>query len=58
MPLSRENARLAFEVVAMLVSEVMTPVETIGITTPAQEIAALLAKANISGVPVVDAKGA
>ena len=42
----------------MLVSEVMTsPVETIGITTPAQEIAALLAKANISGVPVVDAKG-
>jgi len=34
-----------------------SPVETIGITTPAQEIAALLAKANISGVPVVDAKG-
>jgi CBS domain-containing protein len=42
----------------MLVSEIMTsPVKTVGITTPAQEIAALLAEVNISGVPVVDAKG-
>jgi CBS domain-containing protein len=42
----------------MQASEIMTsPVKTIGITTPAQEIATLLADANISGVPVVDAKG-
>lgn len=42
----------------MLAREIMTsPVTTIGLKTPAREIAAVLAKANISGVPVVDAKG-
>lgn len=42
----------------MMVSDIMTsPVKTVGIMTPVQEIAALLAGANISGVPVVDAKG-
>lgn len=42
----------------MLAREIMTsPVKTITLTTPVAEIASLLAKANISGVPVVDKKG-
>jgi CBS domain-containing protein len=42
----------------MLAREIMTsPVKTITLTTPVAQIAALLAKANISGVPVVDKKG-
>lgn len=42
----------------MLAREIMTsPVKTITLTTPVAEIAGQLAKANISGVPVVDKKG-
>jgi len=42
----------------MRASEIMTsPVKTVTLTTPAREIAELLAKVNISGVPVVDGKG-
>lgn len=42
----------------MRASEIMTtPVKTVGLTAPARDIAELLAKVNISGVPVVDAKG-
>lgn len=42
----------------MLAREIMTsPVKTVALTTPVAEIAGLLAKSNISGVPVVDKKG-